>query len=121
MRSILPKYTLFGRIGQDLSLYDTIEIDCEAADDHQYFFYIQPDNFSGMLYQTKIHTSRTMQTVRVPLQSLVATHNGYVMHHQSQMVKDNVMAVGFSLMQQPGPFSLRLKAIRAIPAVNYAP
>ena len=116
MRSILPKYTLFGRIGLDLTHFDTIEVDCKAADDHQYFFYIQPDNYSGVLYQTRINTSRHWQTCRIPLSTLVATHNGFIMHHQSAMPRDNVMAIGFSIMKHPGAFSLSIKDIRGMPS-----
>eukprot|EP00834_Sanchytrium_tribonematis_P008111 NODE_862_length_3437_cov_1.143499.p2 type:complete len:226 gc:universal NODE_862_length_3437_cov_1.143499:1551-874(-) len=114
LRSKMPKFSAFGRIGFDISNFSIIELELKVEDDHQYFLNLRADSLTDHhLYQKKLVIPKVpgFQTIQVPVKDLIFTHKGYILQRQSPMDGKNLQTIGLSLMKSPGDFSLFIKKI----------
>eukprot|EP00835_Amoeboradix_gromovi_P002286 NODE_126_length_18761_cov_0.476262.p6 type:complete len:224 gc:universal NODE_126_length_18761_cov_0.476262:778-1449(+) len=115
MRSKLPPLTMFGRFGFNVSDFTILEIEAKSNDDHQYYLNLRTDSFAtDHVYQTKLQFPKNdeFQVIQIPFSDFILTHRGYIMQRQSPIDRNNIQAVGLSLLKSPGKFSTLIKQIR---------
>nr|KAJ3421102.1 hypothetical protein HK105_004487 [Polyrhizophydium stewartii] len=93
IRSKQKPLTLFHRPHMDTSMFRYLAV--RARGDHNQWFV-------------------NLQTESIPFRDFVLTSHGFVQPRQMGMNRAEVKTIGFSIMRQPGDFSLELDWIKAI-------
>ncbi|KAJ3316138.1 hypothetical protein HDU76_002055 [Blyttiomyces sp. JEL0837] len=116
VRSKERPLTLFHRPRFDVSMFRYLAIRAKG-DSRQWFVNIQSDSmYPSYLWQHRLHFQRPgeWETIMVPFRDFVLTSHGVVLRKQLQMDRTKVKTVGFSIVRQPGDFSLELDWIKAM-------
>ncbi|KAI8998373.1 complex I intermediate-associated protein 30-domain-containing protein [Gaertneriomyces semiglobifer] len=116
IRSKEKQLTLFHRPRWDTSLYRYLAIRARG-DTRQWFVNLQTDSmYPTYLWQHRLYFKNPgeWETIMIPFRDFVLTSQGYVQKRQLAMDRTKIKTVGFSIVRQPGDFSLELDWIKAI-------
>ncbi|KAL2911641.1 hypothetical protein HK105_208905 [Polyrhizophydium stewartii] len=116
IRSKQKPLTLFHRPHMDTSMFRYLAV--RARGDHnQWFVNLQTESvFPSQIWQHRLYFQQPgeWETVLIPFRDFVLTSHGFVQPRQMGMNRAEVKTIGFSIMRQPGDFSLELDWIKAI-------
>lgn len=122
IRSKEKGIVLFHRERIDTSMYRYLEIHAKG-DTKQWMVNIATENlFPSIIWQHRLNFRRPgeWETIRIPFRDFVRTSHGYflltrfVQKKQINMDRTKIKSIGFSILGQPGDFSLELKSIKAM-------
>ncbi|TPX72907.1 hypothetical protein SpCBS45565_g00271 [Spizellomyces sp. 'palustris'] len=116
VRSKERPLTLFHRPRYDTTLFRYLAIRAKG-DTRQWFVNLQTDSiYPSYLWQHRLYFQRPgeWEVIMIPFRDFVLTSHGYVQKRQITMDRSKIKTVGFSLVRQPGDFSLELDWIKAV-------
>ncbi|KAJ3023159.1 hypothetical protein HKX48_004100 [Thoreauomyces humboldtii] len=116
IRSQQRPLTLFHRPRYDTTLFRYLAIRARG-DTRQWFVNLQTESiYPSYLWQHRVYFQRPgeWETIMIPFRDFVLTSNGYVQKRQIAMDRAKIKTVGFSLVRQPGDFSLEIDWIKAV-------
>ncbi|KAI8926423.1 complex I intermediate-associated protein 30-domain-containing protein [Entophlyctis helioformis] len=116
IRSKEKPFTLFHHPRIDTSMYRYLAVRAKG-DSSQWYVNLRTDSiYPSYVWQHRLHFQRPgeWETVMIPLRDFVLTSHGYVQQRQMAMDRTRIKTVGFSIMRQPGDFSLELDWIKAM-------
>ncbi|KAJ3125283.1 hypothetical protein HK098_000408 [Nowakowskiella sp. JEL0407] len=108
--------TLFHRPRFDTEPFRYLAIRARG-DNRQWFVNIQTDSlYPTYLWQHRMYfsTPGEWETILIPFRDFVLTAKGYIQTRNMPMYREKVKTVGFSVIRQPGNFSLELDWIKAV-------
>ncbi|KAI8898140.1 complex I intermediate-associated protein 30-domain-containing protein [Globomyces pollinis-pini] len=113
IRSKEKELTLFHRPRIDTSMFRYLKIRAKG-DKRDWMVNIRTDSvFPTFIWQHRLffRTPGEFETILIPFRDFVRTSHGYVQPQQLRMNREKVKTIGFSVVRQPGDFSLEIDSI----------
>ncbi|KAJ3293659.1 hypothetical protein HK104_004297 [Borealophlyctis nickersoniae] len=120
IRSKPRPYTLFHRPTFDTTHFRYLAVRAKG-DTKQWFVNLKtPTTYDTYLWQHRLYFQRPgeWEIILIPFRDFVLTSHGYVQRRQPRINRGDLKSVGFSLVRQPGDFSLELDWIKAVNTPN---
>eukprot|EP00842_Homolaphlyctis_polyrhiza_P000685 jgi/Hompol1/1617/HPOL_002729-RA len=116
IRSKEAPFTLFSRPAIDTTLFRYLAIRARG-DQNQWFVNLRTDSlYPSHVWQHRVFFQRPgeWETIMIPFRDFVLTSHGFVQPEQMEMNRSAIRTIGFSIVRQPGDFSLELEWIKAL-------
>ncbi|KAH6574590.1 hypothetical protein BASA61_000591 [Batrachochytrium salamandrivorans] len=116
IRSKEAPLTLFHRPKIDTSMFRYLAVRARG-DGNQWFVNLRTDSiYASYVWQHRLFFQRPgeWETVMIPFRDFILTSHGFVQPNQMGINREGIKTLGFSILRQPGDFSMEIDWIKAM-------